>query len=282
MLRGLTKDINHQNHDVNDVISAVVNAVMREAREKGTDPKMLDVIPILTKWSQRKYGGYSKEVDPISYEVYQKASRQILNRLDKARAHSIARVLFVDPAKGALAVRPGETTIFNALKLKEVEPENNPLESFDIAASRVVSEMMASYIRSLLYRLPDKATKAIFFDEWHVIRRSKSAERLQDWLRRMGRSKRTALTTLSQAAKDLDGGIMNALWVGKAETEESAVASCALLGIEDNDFNIQTILSLGKGEFLFRDHERRVARVKIDFWDEDVLALFNTKASDKE
>lgn len=283
VLRGLTKDLNHQNSDINDVIAALVRAVMREAAEQGRNPKMLDVFPILSLWAERKYSGYQQEVDRISFDSYQKASRQLLNRLEVARKHSIARVLFVDPDKGSLVVSPGKTIIFNALKLKEVDAEESPLERFDVAASRVISEMMTSYIRSLVTRLPDKTSKAIALDEWHVIRRSKSAERLKDWLARMGRSKRTTLTTLSQSAHDVDdGSIMNALWVGKAETEDEAVASCQLLGIADDEFNVQTVLNLGKGEFLFRDHERRVARVKIDFWDSDVLALFNTQAATKE
>src|SRR5699024_5748815 len=109
----------------------------------------------------------------------------------------------------------------------------------------------------------------------------RAAERLLDWLKRMGRSKRTSVTYLSQSANDSGGGTLNSVWCGKCETDENAIASCKLLGIEVNDYKIKTLRNLIAGEFIYCDPAGKVARLGVDFWDSDVLDLFNTQARAK-
>jgi hypothetical protein len=40
-------------------------------------------------------------------------------------------------------------------------------------------------------------------------------------------------------------------------------------------------MNLGKGEFMVRDGYGRVNRVKVEFWDDDLLDLFRTEATHK-
>lgn len=262
-----------------DVIEELVHVIIDQAHKAGRAPKMLDVFPILERWRD----GDIQEVDlpQARYQEYAEAARGLYRVCDNARRSSVGRVIFLDPDQGTLNIKPGTTTIFNALRLREVASEPRPDENVEDTYSRILSEMMISYVRSLVTRLPDQVTKHIYFDEWHVIKNSRAAERLIDWLKRMGRSKRTAVTYMSQSADDVAGGTLNSVWAGKCETEANARASCELLEIDKNDYNINTLMNLDKGEFVFRGPDGRVARVKVDFWDPGVLAIFNTGAREK-
>lgn len=280
VLHGLTRSLRGSNTNViYEVIDDAVNIIMSDAANENRVPKMTDIFPLLRKWMDRNFGNLRLSQEKAMQ--YADASRVILRHLETVQKNSLGKILFADPEKGSLRVQPGTTTIFNAINLKEVDPEIRTDESVDTATSRVIQEMMTSFIRSLLYRLPDTVTKAVFFDEWHVIRRSPAAERLLDWLKRMGRSKRTSVTYLSQSANDSGGGTLNSIWCGKCETEENARASCRLLQIEVNDYNVSVLTNLSAGEFVYRDPEGHVARVSVDFWDRDVLKMFNTQAAAK-
>lgn len=282
VFRGLSQSLqyNHKEQIITDAVRLTVQAADRDERQ----PKMTDVISTLERW---KDGDFNEEPDLAQrgedmLNEYANFAYSLNAQLETVRKNSLGRILFRDPERGTLKVETGTTTIFNALNLKEVEPDaDRAEEGVDVAISRVIQEMMTSYIRSLLSRLDDTVTKAVFFDEWHVIRRGRAAERLLDWLKRMGRSKRTSVTYLSQSANDSGGGTLNSVWCGKCETDENAIASCKLLGIEVNDYNIKTLRNLIAGEFIYRDPAGKVARMSVDFWDSDVLDLFNTQARAK-
>lgn len=262
------------------IIGDIVDQIMRRAQVKGDAPKMADVFPLLHEWVDGNINIPSLSAQRREY--YSDVARQFLRQLTTVRSHSLGAVLFADPAKGSLEVLSGVTTIFSAINLKEVTtPEQTVNENLDVVISRVIQEAMLSFVRSLVTRLPDIVTKHLYFDEWHVVKRSDAAERLLDWAQRMGRSKRTAISRLSQSADDVTGGSVNAIWAGKTESNEEARASCRLLQIEPSEGNIATLNNLDKGQFIFRDPDGRIAHVQIDFWDEEVLEIFNTQAAHK-
>lgn len=281
VLHGLTRALRNtsSNNVIHEVIDDAVDVILTAAEREGRQPKMAELFPLLARWQDRNFGSLGISSD--KHNAYADAARILQRHLNTIQRNSLGKILFTDPERGSLRVEPGTTTIFNAINLKEVDPEIRSDEGVDTSISRVIQEMMTSYIRSLLYRLPDTVTKAVFFDEWHVIRRSPAAERLLDWLKRMGRSKRTSVTYLSQSALDSGGGTLNSIWCGKCETEENARASCRLLQIEVNDYNVSVLTNLSAGEFVYRDPEGHVARVSVDFWDRDVLNMFNTQAAAK-
>lgn len=285
VLFGLVRGMKHSPESLGSMIPSLVSYVVEQAaatsRHTGTvvQPKMKDIFPVLTQWSEGNIP--LKRITEDMRKQYRHGADVLLKHLLTVRKSSLGKILFADPDLGSLTIRKGSTIIFNAINLKEINPDSHEGEGVEDAVSRVIQEMMTSYIRSLLYKLDPIVTKAVFFDEWHVIRRSPSAERLLDWLKRMGRSRRTAVTYLSQSADDAGQGILNSIWAGKCETEHNARASCRLLQIEETDENVKTLTGLGKGQFIYRDHEGNVALVQVDFWDADVLALFNTQASAK-
>lgn len=279
-LRNLLRATIRRAPAVDLMVEDLVVTIMEEAEKEGREPRMMDVFGVLERWKMEKFNS-SLELSRERAKEYVAHARSVERLLDSVRRSSTGHILFADPKYGALRMEPGTTTIFNAIQLKEIEPEEPEDEDVLSKVSRVIQQMMTQFIRSLLHRLPDTVTKATFFDEWHVIRRSPAAERLLDWLKRMGRSKRTSVVCLSQSALDAGNSMYNSIWAGKCESEESARASCKLLGIEDSSYNISVLTGLQKGEFLYRDPSQRVARVKIHFWDSDVLRMMNTQAAAK-
>jgi len=208
-------------------------------------------------------------------------SQTLRSHFDQVTTDTLGRLIFADPAKGgALRVTAGTLTIFVALNMKPTEPGEKPTVTSTIAD--VIAGLMTDYIRSLLYRLPDHEPKSIIFDEWHVIKRTPRADALVNWLRRMGRSKRTMVRQLSQNADDFGDGSLSAVWAGYCREETSAKAACRVVGIEPTDSNVKTFMSLSPGEFMFRDARGRIARVFVDIFDPWLLRVFNTQAAEKQ
>lgn len=179
-----------------------------------------------------------------------------------------------------MKITQGDLVIFIAIKMNPTEPGGTVTRSS--AISDVISGLMTDFIRSLLFILPDYVVKSAIFDEWHVIKKTSRADALLDWLRRMGRSKRCMVRQMSQSANDFSNGSLSTVWCGYAENEDEAKASCKLLGIEASAANINLIMGLKAGQFLFRDVHKRVAQVQVDIWDDWLLDKFNTQAAAKE
>lgn len=245
-----------------------------------TQPSMNGVMGHLSRWATNE-GIQEVGLQPHQVNHWVSAASALFEQLSFVQKDTLGRLLFADPSNGgAMRVEAGTMTIFVALNMQPTEEGEDP-DAVSIIHDTIAG-MMADYIRSLLYRLPDHEPKVLQFDEWHVIKRTRSAEALVNWLRRMGRSKRAQVRQLSQNADDFGGGSLSTMWAGYAKTQESAIASCQKLEIEASETNIRTLMSFGPGEFLFRDHKGRIARVKVDIWDEWLLEKFNTQAAQKE
>lgn len=241
-------------------------------------PTMRGALERFRTWGEGDLAG-AEFLQETRREAWINCAQNLADHLDTYAQDTIGRLLFLDPSRGGLNAEPGSLTIFVAIGMEPTAEGQIPTTASTIAD--VVSGCMADYIRSLLYRLPDEVPKAATFDEWHVIRRTRRAAALVDWLRRMGRSKRCIVRQLSQSAADMEEGSLSAVWAGWVESESEARASCKLVGIEQNDQNIGTFMNLSKGEFMVRDSYGRVNRVKVEFWDDDLLDLFMTEATHK-
>lgn len=202
---------------------------------------------------------------------------------------TLGKLLFRRPSRsGSLNVEQGDLILFCAINMVTTEPGDEQTEKTILPD--VISGMMTDYIRSLLYILPDHYTKCATFDEWHVIKRSARADALLKWLRRMGRSKRCMVRQMSQSALDFynpndpqsSRTSLATVWCGHVDSDDEAIASCDLLGIEPSKHNKDTLRGLTKGQFLFRDSFGRVAFVQVEILDDELLNRFATDAKTKE
>ena len=257
------------------VIDQAVSAVIEAEKTTQVAPTMQGILAVLRDWREEiNLPPFRREEKK---ENFIDAVEDLLRQYEAIARDSMGRLLFLDPSQGgSLDVEEGVLTIFVAMKLKTTDPGEEQTPTTVVGDT--IAAMMVDYIRSLLSRLPIPVQKSATFDEWHVIKRTKRADALVDWLRRMGRSRRCAVRQMSQSAKDLSASSLACVWIGWSTEATEAEASCDLLGIEKTTANVETIMHLNKGEFIFRDGFGRLARVFVDFWDTSVLEIFRTEA----
>lgn len=257
-----------------------------EERSIEEEPCLQGVLASLEEWSEE---GSSPPVTE-SYKDQARFFAATLADPLRARAQAtLGKHLFRRPSTGgSLNIRQGDLVLFVAINM--VTTEKGEEQSERTALPDVIAGMMTNYIRSMLYTLPNRYIKSATFDEWHVIKRSGSADSLVQWLRRMGRSKRCMVRQMSQSALDFydpsdpesSKVSLSTVWCGKVSSETEAKASCSLLGIEQSQSNIRLLMNLAHGQFLFRDASGRVAYVQIEFVDDRLLDWFKTDAESKQ
>lgn len=259
------------------VLNAAVQTVLRIEREGGETASMEGVLSTMRLWAE---GGQAANISDSQMQMWRDCSASLVEHLESIRRETLGRLLFRDGSEGrSIKVTEGDLVIFVAINMQVTEAGQKPTAKTIVPD--VISGLMTDFIRSLLFTLPDEVPKSLIFDEWHVIKRTNRAEALVDWLRRMGRSKRCMVRQMSQSAADFKREALSTVWCGYAENEESARASCKLLGIEASQASISLLMSMGKGQFLFRDVHGRVAQVQVDIWDDWLLDRFNTQANAK-
>lgn len=209
----------------------------------------------------------------------------LLSALESHTTSTLGRHLFRRPSEaGSLNVTKGDLVMFVAINMRTTSPGEPQTET--TLLPDIIAGLMTDFIRSLLYILPDAWPKCATFDEWHVIKQSNRADALVRWLRRMGRSKRCMVRQMSQSALDFyDPNDPNSsrtslatVWCGHVDSDTEAQASCTLLGIEQTKANWDLLQRLGKGQFLFRDADGRVAYTQVDIFDADLLERLATEA----
>lgn len=240
-------------------------------------PTMARSMRILNEWREGNFAEYPELEDSSRNSTKQQASLLYIE-LNTTQNSKFGKFLFNDPTKSdVIRVSPGDMIIFAAKDMPYTEPGETPTEKTIVGD--IISGLMVDYIRALIYKLPSDSPKNVYLDEYHAIKKSPRGEALAIWLKRMGRSKNTTVTQMSQSADDIDRSSLSTVWCGRPPNSEEAVASCALLDIEATPENIQTLLALKPGEFLMRDVHKRVARVYVNVWDSGLFKLFNTQAA---
>lgn len=242
-------------------------------------PTMARSMDILYAWSQGNFTEYS-DIEDGAREATKSRANMLFIELNNTRQNKFGKFLFLDPTQvGVIRVKAGDMVIFAAKDMPYTEPGDEPTEKTIIGD--IISGLMVDYIRALIYKLPPDAPKNVYLDEYHAIKKSPRAEALAIWLKRMGRSRNTTVTQMSQSANDVDRSSLSTVWCGNAGNETEAKASCELLDIEPTNENIQVLLSLGRGEFIMRDVHKRIARVSVNVWDPGLLHLFDTQLATK-
>lgn len=274
-----SKHINNPSRglEFDSLIVQLITATMESAAREGQRPSMQRLMRILETWTEGDFSEWPK-LPEKDYSDRINQAALILTELRLVEGNKFGRFLFIDPnVAGVIKVNPGDMVIFAAKDMPYTEPGDAPNEKTIIGD--IISGLMTDYIRALLYRLPNDAPKNVYLDEFHVIKKSPRNEALANWLRRMGRSKNTTVTQLSQSARDVDKSSLSTVWCGNPGNDEEAKYSCELLGIEPVQENIDVLLNLDKGEFIMRDVHKRVARVYVNIWDPMLFKTFNTQDS---
>jgi hypothetical protein len=117
--------------------------------------------------------------------------------------------------------------------------------------------------------------RALVIDEAHVLTRSSAGQALIDRVASMARSKDLAMILITQRASDLlaarvDANIGARFAFGLENTAGDAAggsevdATLKFLGLPDTAETRAVLTSLGNGECLFRDLDRRVGRLQVD------------------
>lgn len=267
--------------DYDQIINSAVTSTLLKEKNEGVPATMAGVMDVLEAFSKGDFETLNMDLRENRRENFQDFAQMLVSHLHSIRKDTLGQLLFRDPGEaGSMKITQGDLVIFIAIKMNPTEPGAQRTRSSVI--SDVISGLMTDFIRSLLFILPDYVVKSAIFDEWHVIKKTSRADALLDWLRRMGRSKRCMVRQMSQSAHDFSNGSLSTVWCGYTENEDEAKASCKLLGIEQSAANVNLIMGLTAGQFLFRDVHKRVAQVQVDIWDDWLLDKFNTQAAAKE
>lgn len=263
------------------IINSAVTSALRKEATTGVPASMGAVMEVIEEFSEGDFSSMNRTPRDNRQESMMDSAQMLSDYLNSIRKDTLGKLLFRDPEEaGSIKIEQGDLVIFIAIKMNPTEAGAQVTRTS--AISDVISGLMTDFIRSLLFILPDYVVKSAIFDEWHVIKKTSRANALLDWLRRMGRSKRCMVRQMSQSANDFSNGSLSTVWCGYTENEDEASASCKLLGIEASSANINLVMGLKAGQFLFRDVHKRVAQVQVDIWDDWLLEKFNTQASAKE
>lgn len=143
-----------------------------------------------------------------------------------------------------------------------------------------VMYLLSSYTRQLMLAADKSQAKAIVIDEAWAITSTEQGAALVSSVARMGRSHNTGLILVSQNAGDFNGSsVTNSVSTKlafRANTPPEIEDVIAFLNLEPSDSNRETIRGLKNGECLIQDWKRRIARVKVDGWDEGMRRAFET------
>lgn len=125
------------------------------------------------------------------------------------------------------------------------------------------------------------SAKSVTFEEGHKLRDEKVGQMTYRELIRTCRSKDADVVMIVHNARDLridpsakyregeDGGEeirsnMGNRCIFRVSDESEAASACEILGIEPTERNLSEIMNLDAGEWIMRDVEQRVAKVKFD------------------
>lgn len=145
--------------------------------------------------------------------------------------------------------------------------------------------LLTDYTRQLVQNSNKTHPKAIIIDEAWAVTGTPQGLRLVESTSRMGRSLNTGIILVSQNAQDFHGEkITNSVstkisFNAKDNGEINNILT--LLGLDLTDSNRSTIRNLDIGEAVISDPHRRLARIKVDAWDQEMKYAFETNPEKK-
>lgn len=218
-----------------------------------------------------------------SDDVHARAVGSVLHTI---RQLPFARLCFAPAA--ASRIRPEDgLTIITLLGL-DMPDAATPSEDYDYGNRLAVSVLylLTRYTRRLMLNLDKSHPKAILIDEAWAITATPQGAKLIPEIARMGRSHNTALTLVTQNAKDLmDEKVTNSVstvFAFRSTKVEEIRSVLDLLGVEADESHIATVRELRNGECLMRDPDGRVARVQISDWNTPMKRAFDTNPDTRD
>jgi hypothetical protein len=239
--------------------------------------------------SMARYPGVtlSKIVDYLMHSP-DKESQNLGVKLNVIRKLPFAQLCFSSNTSGETLNPEDGLTIVTLLGL-DLPPAT--LDSSDYGSGNRlavgVMYLLSSFTRQLMLNADKGHPKAIIIDEAWAVTSTRQGAKLVAEVARMGRSHNTALILVSQNAGDFTGdSVTNSVSTKMAfrATQPDEINNIMeFLNIEPSDSNRDSIRGLANGECLIRDWSGRIARVKVDGWDEGMRHAFesNPQARDK-
>lgn len=208
------------------------------------------------------------------------ASRNLGTTLRVIRELEFARLCF--SPQSVTRIRPEEgLTVITLLGL-DLPGADTPASEYSTPNRLAVAVMylLTRYARRLMLSLNKDHPKAIFIDEAWAITSTPQGRKLIPEVARMGRSHNTSLTLVSQNAGDLMAesvtNNISTVFSFRSEVSEEIGNVLTLLGMEHTGAHAEAVRDLRNGECLMKDADGRLARVRIDAWNEDLFRAFDT------
>lgn len=134
-----------------------------------------------------------------------------------------------------------------------------------------------------LYRRPMHERKNVHLDEAHMLQRTGAGRYMVARFDRDNRKYNLAVDMTSQSPADMVALEVHkrraAAFVGRMDDRDDALAALRLLGISERQGYEDTLLDLPTGEFVYRDEQGQVARIRFDIEDHypEVYRVLDTR-----
>lgn len=115
-------------------------------------------------------------------------------------------------------------------------------------------------------------------DEVWQVSRIAQGQQFVNKLLREGRALQNLIFLATQQPTDLKGmeQYLSNIYMYKQKGEENASDACRMLGIPDTEGNRQFMMTLPQYNCLFKDQNERVAQIRVEVTDSDLMRAFNT------
>lgn len=234
----------------------------------------------------------SKKANPSLYEVVEvllrhpsPAGSSLGRKLELIRNLPFARLCFTPNTGDRVPFRADDGLTIISLASLDL-PATSERENYSTSNHLAVGLMylLVHYTESLMYSSNKSHPKAVVIDEaWSITTTPQGASMIPR-LTRLGRALNTAVILVSQNAGDFIKLTNNMSYrMAFGTTDKDEIENVAeFFGLEKGpdgfvtQGNASTIANLDNGECLMKDADGKIARIKIDAWDKEMIVAFDT------
>lgn len=208
-----------------------------------------------------------------------KTAKNVARRIRLQTQAGMARLLFGDGTEGAITI-DNRLNILQIQNLTLPSPETKKEEySTEETISTVLMTVISQFAKQFALIKRD-VFSIILFDESWVLGKTTEGIKLYDFLARMGRSLYTGCVFNGHSVLDIPTeGIKNTIrykFCFQTQNEKEVDRMLEYLDMEKTQENREIIRTLGNGECLFQDLDRRVGKLRFDAVFDDVIKIFST------
>lgn len=252
--------------------TALLEAAHRMAEDaSGRKPSMLRFAEMLE--------GFAVE-DELS-----RPAQMIARRIRLHRSSGMARLLIGEGGEKTISL-DNRLNILQIQNLKLPSPETQKADYTTEESISTVVMMVLSHFAKRFALVPRDVFSVILFDESWALGKTAEGVKMYDYLTRMGRSLYTGCIFNGHSVLDLPTEAIKNTITYKfcfcTTNEKEAVRMCEYLGLEANEQNKGTIMSLGNGECMFQDMDKHVGVLRFDAVFQDIIDVFSTTPKAKE